>query len=182
MTQFSTRNISMMMDLYEMTMANGYFAHHETQPRVIFDIFYRKNPDEGGFAIFAGLEQMIEYVENMHFTEEDIAYFESLNLFSGEFLAYLKDFHFSGDIYAFPEGTVMYPNEPCVTVVAPLIDAQLVETALLALVNHQSLIATKTSRIVRAADGRAVSDLAPAGPTTWMLPYTVPGRRILQGL
>lgn len=158
MTQFSTRNISMMMDLYEMTMANGYFAHHETQPRVIFDIFYRKNPDEGGFAIFAGLEQMIEYVENMHFTEEDIAYFESLNLFSGEFLAYLKDFHFSGDIYAFPEGTVMYPNEPCVTVVAPLIDAQLVETALLALVNHQSLIATKTSRIVRAADGRAVSD------------------------
>ena len=137
MTQFSTRNISMMMDLYEMTMANGYFAHHETQPRVIFDIFYRKNPDEGGFAIFAGLEQMIEYVENMHFTEEDIAYFESLNLFSGEFLAYLKDFHFSGDIYAFPEGTVMYPNEPCVTVVAPLIDAQLVETALLALVNHQ---------------------------------------------
>lgn len=158
MTQFSTRNISMMMDLYEMTMANGYFANHETQPRVIFDIFYRKNPDEGGFAIFAGLEQMIEYVENMHFTEEDIAYFDSLHLFSGEFLAYLKDFHFSGDIYAFPEGTVMYPNEPCVTVVAPLIDAQLVETALLALVNHQSLIATKTSRIVRAADGRAVSD------------------------
>ena len=158
MTQFSTRNISMMMDLYEMTMANGYFAHHETQPKVIFDIFYRKNPDEGGFAIFAGLEQMIEYVENMHFTEEDIAYFESLNLFSGEFLAYLKDFRFSGDVYAFPEGTVMYPNEPCVTVVAPLIDAQLVETALLALVNHQSLIATKTSRIVRAADGRAVSD------------------------
>lgn len=158
MTQFSTRNISMMMDLYEMTMANGYFAHQETQPRVIFDIFYRKNPDEGGFAIFAGLEQMIEYLENMHFTEEDIAYFASLNLFSQEFLDYLKDFRFSGDVYAFPEGTVMYPNEPCVTVVAPLIDAQLVETALLALVNHQSLIATKTSRIVRAADGRAVSD------------------------
>lgn len=158
MTQFSTRNISMMMDLYEMTMANGYFAHQETQPRVIFDIFYRKNPDEGGFAIFAGLEQMIEYLENMHFTEEDIEYFASLNLFSQEFLDYLRDFRFSGDVYAFPEGTVMYPNEPCVTVVAPLIDAQLVETALLALVNHQSLIATKTSRIVRAADGRAVSD------------------------
>ena len=158
MTQFSTRNISMMMDLYEMTMANGYFVHQETQPRVIFDIFYRKNPDEGGFAIFAGLEQMIEYLENMHFTEEDIAYFASLSLFSQEFLDYLKDFRFSGDVYAFPEGTVMYPNEPCVTVVAPLIDAQLVETALLALVNHQSLIATKTSRIVRAADGRAVSD------------------------
>lgn len=158
MTQFSTRNISMMMDLYEMTMANGYFAYHEQQPRVIFDVFYRKNPDKGGFAIFAGLEQVIEYVENMHFTEEDIAYFASLNLFSAEFLAYLRDFHFSGDIYAFPEGTIMYPNEPCVTVVAPIIDAQLVETAILALINHQSLIATKTRRIVRAAEDRAVSD------------------------
>ena len=158
MTQFSTRNISMMMDLYEMTMANGYFAHHDTRPRVIFDIFYRKNPDEGGFAIFAGLEQILEYIENMHFTADDIEYFASLGLFSQDFLDYLRDFHFSGDVYAFPEGTIMYPNEPCVTVVAPLIDAQLVETSLLALVNHQSLIATKTSRIVRAAEGRAVSD------------------------
>ena len=158
MTQFSTRNISMMMDLYEMTMANGYFANSDTQPRVIFDIFYRKNPDGGGFAIFAGLEQIMEYIENMHFTEQDIEYFASLKLFSQEFLDYLKDFRFTGDIYAFPEGTIMYPNEPCVTVAAPLIDAQLVETALLALVNHQSLIATKTSRIVRAAGNRAVSD------------------------
>ena len=158
MTQFSTRNISMMMDLYEMTMANGYFANSDIQPRVIFDIFYRKNPDGGGFAIFAGLEQILEYIENMHFTEQDIEYFASLKLFSQEFLDYLKDFRFTGDIYAFPEGTIMYPNEPCVTVVAPLIDAQLVETALLALVNHQSLIATKTSRIVRAAGSRAVSD------------------------
>ena len=158
MTQFSTRNISMMMDLYEMTMANGYFANSDTQPRVIFDIFYRKNPDGGGFAIFVGLEQILEYIENMHFTEQDIEYFASLKLFSQEFLDYLKDFRFTGDIYAFPEGTIMYPNEPCVTVVAPLIDAQLVETALLALVNHQSLIATKTSRIVRAAGNRAVSD------------------------
>ena len=158
MTQFSTRNISMMMDLYEMTMANGYFANSDTQPRVIFDIFYRKNPDGGGFAIFAGLEQILEYIENMHFTEQDIEYFASLKLFSQEFLNYLKDFRFTGDIYAFPEGTIMYPNEPCVTVVAPLIDAQLVETALLALFNHQSLIATKASRIVRAAGNRAVSD------------------------
>ncbi|MDD3115337.1 MAG: nicotinate phosphoribosyltransferase [Anaerovibrio sp.] len=158
MTQFSTRNISMMMDLYEMTMANGYFADHSSQPRVIFDIFYRKNPDQGGFAIFAGLEQILEYLENIHFTDEDIKYFASLELFSQDFLDYLKDFHFTGDVYAFPEGTVVYPNEPCVTVVAPIIDAQLVETALLALVNHQSLIATKTSRIVRAAEGRAVSD------------------------
>ena len=158
MTQFSTRNISMMMDLYEMTMANGYFANNDTQPKVIFDIFYRKNPDGGGFAIFAGLEQILEYIENMHFTEQDIEYFASLKLFSPEFLNYLKDFRFSGDIYAFPEGTIMYPNEPCVTVVAPLIDAQLVETALLALVNHQSLIATKASRMVRAAGGRAVME------------------------
>ena len=158
MTQFSTRNISMMMDLYEMTMANGYFVNGDTQPRVIFDIFYRKNPDGGGFAIFAGLEQILEYIENMHFTEQDIEYFASLKLFSQEFLDYLRNFRFTGDIYAFPEGTIMYPNEPCVTVVAPLIDAQLVETALLALVNHQSLIATKTSRIVRAAGNRAVSD------------------------
>lgn len=158
MTQFSTRNISMMMDLYEMTMANGYFVNSDTQPRVIFDIFYRKNPDGGGFAIFAGLEQILEYIENMHFTEQDIEYFASLKLFSQEFLYYLRNFRFTGDIYAFPEGTIMYPNEPCVTVVAPLIDAQLVETALLALVNHQSLIATKTSRIVRAAGNRAVSD------------------------
>lgn len=158
MTQFSTRNISMMMDLYEMTMANGYFVNQNEQPRVVFDIFYRKNPDGGGFAIFAGLEQILEYIENLHFSQEDIDYFASLHLFAQEFLDYLKDFHFSGDVYAFPEGTIMYPNEPCVTVAAPLIDAQLVETALLALVNHQSLIATKTSRIVRAAEGRAVSD------------------------
>ena len=158
MSQFDKRNISMMMDLYEMTMANGYFANSDTRPRVIFDIFYRKNPDGGGFAIFAGLEQILEYIENMHFTEQDIEYFASLKLFSQEFLDYLKDFRFTGDIYAFPEGTIMYPNEPCLTVAAPLIDAQLVETALLALVNHQSLIATKTSRIVRAAGNRAVSD------------------------
>lgn len=158
MTQFSTRNITMMMDLYEMTMANGYFAHHDDSPKVVFDVFYRKNPDDGGFAIFAGLEQIIEYVENMHFSQEDIDYFASLQLFSPEFLDWMKNFSFRGDVYAFPEGTVMYPNEPCITVVAPLIDAQLVETAILALVNHQSLIATKTSRIVRAANGRAVSD------------------------
>ena len=158
MTQFDKRNVSMMMDLYEMTMANGYFANQEEPQKVVFDVFYRKNPDQGGYAIFAGLEQIIEYVENLHFDSEDIAYFRSLNLFSEEFLEYLKDFRFTGDIYAFPEGTVMYPNEPIITVVAPLIDAQLIETAILTQVNHQSLIATKTSRIVRAAQGRLVSD------------------------
>lgn len=158
MTQFDKRNISMMMDLYEMTMANGYFSHADTSQKVVFDVFYRKNPDMGGYAVFVGLEQIIEYVENLHFDSEDIDYFRSLNLFSEDFLKYLKNFHFSGDIYAFPEGTIMYPNEPIITVVAPLIDAQLSETAILTQVNHQSLIATKTSRIVRAAKGRTVSD------------------------
>ena len=158
MTQFAQRNLSMMMDLYELTMANGYFKDQDVDKRVVFDVFYRQNPDNGGFAIFAGLEQVIEYIGNMHFSESDIAYFRSLNLFSDGFLKYLQDFHFKGDIYAFPEGTIMYPNEPVLTVVAPIIDAQLVETAVLAQINHQSLIATKTRRIVRAAGHRAVSD------------------------
>ena len=157
-TQFDARNITMMMDFYEMTMANGYFLGGDQETLAAFDVFYRANPDEGGFAIFAGLEQVIEYVENMRFTAEDVEYFRRQGIFSEEFLQYLADFHFHGDIYALPEGTVMYPNEPILTVVAPLIDAQLVETALLAELNHQSLIATKARRICRAADGRAVSD------------------------
>ena len=158
MTQFDKRNISMMMDFYEMTMANGYFQDCDTETKVVFDVFYRQNPDKGGFAIFAGLEQVIEYVENMKFSNEDIDYFRKQNLFSEEFLQYLANFEFKGDIYAFAEGTVMYPDEPVLTVVASLIDAQLVETAILAQINHQSLIATKARRIVRAAAGRAVSD------------------------
>ena len=158
MSQFDKRNISMMMDLYEMTMADCYFAEKDEETQVVFDVFYRKNPDQGGFAIFAGLEQIVEYIEDLHFDEDDIAYFSSLHLFSEEFLQYLKSFRFKGDIYAFPEGTVMYPNEPVLTVIAPLIDAQLIETAVLAQINHQSLIATKTQRIVKAAEGRPVSD------------------------
>lgn len=158
MTQFDKRNISMMMDLYEMTMANGYFANQQKPQKVVFDVFYRKNPDQGGYAVFAGLEQVVEYAENLHFDSADMDYFRSLNLYSEEFLQYLKEFRFTGDIYAFPEGTVMYPNEPVITVVAPLIDAQLIETAILTQVNHQSLIATKASQIVRAAQGRSVSD------------------------
>lgn len=158
MSQFDKRNISMMMDLYEMTMADCYFAEKDEETQVVFDVFYRKNPDQGGFAIFAGLEQIVEYIENLHFDEDDISYFSSPHLFSEEFLQYLKNFRFKGDIYAFPEGTVMYPNEPVLTVIAPLIDAQLIETAVLAQINHQSLIATKTQRIVKAADGRPVSD------------------------
>jgi len=158
MKQSEKRNLTMVMDLYELTMANGYFNSGDKESKVAFDVFYRRNPDKGGFAIFAGLEQIIEYVENLHFEEEDIEYLRSLNTFTPDFLAYLKDFTFRGDIYAFPEGTIMYPNEPIITVVAPLIDAQLVETAILALVNHQSLVATKTRRIVRAAEGKPVSD------------------------
>lgn len=158
MSQFDSRNISMMMDLYEMTMANGYFSDNGPEAKVTFDVFYRQNPDNGGFAIFAGLEQIIEYIENLHFDNDDIEYFRSLNLFREDFLEYLADYHFSGSIKALREGTVMYPNEPILTVTAPLIDAQLIETAILAQINHQSLIATKTQRIVRAAKGRAVSD------------------------
>ena len=110
MTQFDQRNISMMMDLYEMTMANGYFSSASKEDRVTFDVFYRNNPDGGGFAIFAGLEQVVEYIENLHFTEEDVAYFRSLNLFDDAFLDYLADYHFTGDVFAFPEGTIMYPT------------------------------------------------------------------------
>lgn len=156
--QHNERNLSMVMDFYELTMSNGYFADPNHHAKAAFDVFYRKNPDKAGFSIFAGLGQIIEYITNLHFEEEDIAYLRGQDLFSEEFLTYLKDFHFKGDIYAFPEGTVMYPNEPVMTVIAPLIDAQLIETAILLEINHQSLIATKTRRIVKAAKGRAVSD------------------------
>lgn len=158
MSQSSERNLSMVMDFYEMTMSNGYFKNADRNTKVVFDVFYRKNPDGGGFSVFAGLEQIVEYIENLHFTQEDIAYLREQGIFEEEFLEYLQDFHFTGDIYAFREGTIMYPNEPIITVVAPLIDAQLIETAILLQINHQSLIATKTRRIVNAASGRMVSD------------------------
>lgn len=158
MTQFDTRNLSMVMDLYEMTMANGYFHETASEEYVTFDVFFRKNPDGGGFAIFAGLEQVLDYLEQLHFDKEDIDYLRSLNLYSEDFLQWLSSFRFRGQVCAMPEGTVMYPNEPVLTVNAPLIDAQLVETAILAQINHQSLIATKTRRIVQAAEGRSVSD------------------------
>lgn len=152
------RNLSMVMDFYELTMSNGYFNDGVKDVMAVFDVFYRKNPDNGGFSVFAGLEQIVEYIENLKFSEEDIEYLKSQNLFNTEFLDFLKNFKFRGDIYSLPEGTVMYPGEPIITVVAPLIDAQLIETAILLQVNHQSLVATKTRRIVKAADGRAVSD------------------------
>ena len=158
MNIYDKRNISMMMDLYELTMANGYFLSENEDTRVAFDVFYRKNPDGGGFSIFAGLEQIVEYLQGMHFEDEDIEYLRGLHQFDEKFLEYLRDFKFTGDLYAYPEGTIMYPGELVVTVVAPLVEAQLVETEILAQVNHQSLIATKAQRIVRSAGGRAVSD------------------------
>ena len=158
MTQFDKRNLSMMMDFYEMTMSYGYFHQPNRDVRVAFDLFFRSVPDQGGYAIFAGLQHVIEFVENLSFSDADIAYFRKQNLFSEEFLDFLRGFRFRGDIYAMPEGTIIYPNEPLMTIVAPIIDAQLVETAILAQINHQSLIATKASRIVRAAEGRKVAD------------------------
>ena len=158
MKQCDARNLSMVMDFYELTMSNGYFKEKDRDAKVAFDVFFRKNPDAGGYSIFAGLEQIIEYIQELHFGEEDIKYLRQQGIFEEEFLEYLKDFTFKGDVYAFPEGTIMYPNEPVITVIAPLIDAQLVETAILLQINHQSLVATKASRIVRAAQGRNVSD------------------------
>ena len=152
-------NHAMMMDLYELTMANGYFLDEEKRnTRVAFDVFYRRNPDQAGFAIFAGLEQIVDYLTNLHFDKRDVKYIRSLGLYDEKFLDYLETFRFHGDVYAFPEGSVIYPNEPIVTVVADIVEAQVVETEILALFNHQSLIATKAHRIVRAAQGRAVSD------------------------
>ena len=158
MSIFDERNLSMMMDLYEMTMSNGYFLEAHEDDLATFDVFFRNIPDKGGYAIFAGLEQIVDFIEHMRFDDKDIEYLRSLNMFDDRFLEYLRDYRFTGDVDAFDEGTVMYPNEPVITVTAPMIDAQLVETAILAQFNHQSLIATKTRRIVRAAQGRAVSD------------------------
>lgn len=149
-------NMTMLCDFYELTMGNGYFENGYKDRITYFDVFFRKVPDGGGFAIAAGLEQLIDYIENLHFTEEDIAYLRGRKLFSEEFLNYLKDFRFTGDIYAIPEGTPVFPREPLVVVRAPAIEAQLIETFTLLTINHQSLIATKANRIVRAARGRTV--------------------------
>lgn len=153
------RNLSMLMDFYEFTMSNGYFTNGDKETIVSFDMFFRRNPDKGGFAIAAGLEQLVEYINNLKFEKEDIDYLRASGLFSEEFLKYLSEFKFTGDIYAIPEGTPVFPNEPLVTVKSKVIDAQLIETMLLLLVNHQTLIATKANRIARAADGRKVFDL-----------------------
>ena len=149
-------NMTMLCDFYELTMGNGYFENGFKDKITYFDVFFRRVPDQGGFAIAAGLEQLIDYIENLHFTQEDIAYLRGRNLFCEEFLEYLANFRFPGDIYAVPEGTPVFPKEPLVVVRAPAIEAQLIETFTLLTINHQSLIATKANRIVRAARGRTV--------------------------
>ncbi len=151
-------NYTLLCDFYELTMGNGYFQTGMGNQICYFDVFFRSVPDGGGFAIAAGLEQVIDYIEQLHFDEEDIAYLRGKGCFCPEFLEYLKGFHFTGDIWAVPEGTPIFPNEPILTVRAPAIEAQFIETFLLLTLNHQSLIATKTNRIVRAAEGRAVSE------------------------
>ncbi len=149
-------NMTMLCDFYELTMGNGYFEAGLQDRVTYFDVFFRDVPDHGGYAICAGLDRIIDYIENLHFSEEDIAYLRERKLFSDGFLAYLRDFRFTGDIWAIPEGTPIFPHEPVITVRAPAIQAQLVETYLLLIFNHQSLVATKANRIVRAAQGRTV--------------------------
>ena len=150
------RNLSMLCDFYELTMGNGYLEMGFNQKIAYFDVFFRNVPDGGGFAIAAGLEQVVEYIQQLHFSEDDIEFLKSKNIFSEKFLDYLRNFHFSGDIYAVREGTPIFPGEPILTVRAPALEAQLVETYVLLALNHQTMIATKASRIVRAAQGRAV--------------------------
>ena len=150
-------NLTLLTDLYELTMMNGYFDMKRDE-RVVFDVFYRKNPSDGGYAIVAGLEQVIDYIKNLHFDRDDIEYLRELELFDEEFLKYLENFKFTGNIYAIKQGTVGFPIEPLLKVEAPIIEAQLVETAILNIINHQSLIATKASRVCEAANGDAVME------------------------
>lgn len=152
------QNLTLLTDLYELTMMQGYFKNKDQNETVIFDAFYRNNPYDGGFAISAGLEQLIQYVKELHFEAEDIAYLASLGIFEQDFLDYLRDFKFTGDIYAIPEGTVIFPREPIVKVIAPIMQAQLVETAILNIINHQSLIATKAARVCYAAHGDGIME------------------------
>jgi nicotinate phosphoribosyltransferase len=151
-------NLTMLTDFYEVTMANGYFQNGLQDKIAYFDMFFRKVPDNGGFAIMAGVEQLIEYLRNLRFEDKDIEYLRSKKMFSEDFLHYLKTFHFSCDVWAVPEGTPIFPNEPVITVRGPVMEAQFIETMVLLTINHQSLIATKANRIVRAAQGRDVME------------------------
>lgn len=152
------QNCTMLCDFYQLTMGNGYFRTKHADRIAYFDVFFRRVPDGGGYAICAGLEQVINYIQGLRFTDEDIQYLRGKGIFGEDFLEYLRNFKFTGDIWAVPEGTPVFPSEPLLTVRAPAIQAQLIETMLLLLINHQSLIATKASRIVRAAQGRAISE------------------------
>lgn len=152
------RNLSMLADYYEFTMANGYYQLGLKDEWVVFDMFYRRNPDGGGFVVAAGLEQFVNYLLNLHFEEEDIAYFRSKKIYDEGFLDYLRHFRFSGNVYAVKEGSIVYPNTPLITIEAPLCEAQIVETMLLLTINHQSLIATKANRMVKAAKGRVIME------------------------
>ena len=152
------QNLTLLTDLYELTMMQGYFKNKDQNETVIFDAFYRNNPCDGGFAIAAGLEQLIQYIKELRFDEEDISYLASLGIFDSDFLDYLRDFKFTGDIYAIPEGTVVFPREPLIKVIAPIMQAQLVETAILNIINHQSLIATKAARVCYAAHGDGIME------------------------
>ncbi len=156
MLQTEKLNLTMLCDFYELTMGQGYFACGYGDRIAYFDLFFRQCPDGGGFAIAAGLEQIVDYIQNLHFSQEDIAYLRGRKMFSEEFLSYLADFRFTGDVWAVPEGTPIFPQEPIITVRAPAIQAQLMETYLLLCINHQSLIATKANRVIRAAEGRTV--------------------------
>ena len=154
----SKNNMTLLCDFYELTMANGYFELGKRDEIAYFDVFFRRIPDGGGFAIAAGLEQLIDYIHNLKFTADDIEFLRSKGVFSEEFLTYLADFSFTGDIWAVPEGTPIFPNEPILVVRAPAIEAQFIETFVLLCLNHQSLIATKANRVVRAAEGRPVAE------------------------
>ena len=156
--QMEKQNLTLMTDLYELTMMQGYFRNKDRNETVIFDAFYRSNPMDSGYAVCAGLEQVIEYINDLHFSEEDLDYLGGLGIFDGDFLDYLRNFRFSGDIYAIPEGSVMFHREPMIKVIAPIMEAQLVETAILNIINHQSLIATKTSRVCFAARGDGIME------------------------
>ena len=154
----SNHSLTLLTDLYELTMMQGYFKNKDQNETVIFDAFYRNNPQDSGYAICAGLEQVIAYIKNLHFSKEDISYLHSLGIFDVDFLDYLSTFRFTGDIYAIPEGSVMFPREPMIKVIAPIMEAQLIETAILNIINHQSLIATKASRVCYAAKGDGIME------------------------
>ena len=152
------QNLTLLTDLYELTMMQGYFKHKDENKTVIFDAFFRTNPFGGGYSIMCGIEQLVKYVKELHFSEEDIAYLRGIGIFDEDFLEYLRNFHFTGSIYAIPEGSLMFPREPMVKVIAPIMEAQLMETAILNIINHQSLIATKAARICYAAKGDGIME------------------------